>query len=76
MKSVQIMLKHWDDPSAYTKAILKEFEWMRKEREVINKLIERDRLSIKDAFVLKKNSKRMGMQVNLKDALMLLKNLK
>ena len=75
MKSVQIMRKHWDDPHEYTKAILKEFEWMRNEREVINKLMRGDGLGIKDAWVLTKNSKRMGMQVNLKDALKLLKNL-
>jgi flavin-dependent dehydrogenase len=76
MKSVQIMLRHWDDPNGYSKAILTEFEWMRRERAVINKLMKRDRLGIKDAWVLKKNSKRMGMQVDLKDALMLLKNLR
>jgi len=75
MKSTQIMLKHWNDPYGYSNAILKEFEWMRREREVINKLMGGDRLGIKDAWVLKKNSKRMGMQVDLKNALKLLKNL-
>jgi len=75
MKSAQIMLKHWNDPFEYSTAILKEFEWMRREREVINKLMGGDGLGIKDAWVLKKNSKRMGMQVDLKNAMKLLKNL-
>ncbi|MBU2497329.1 MAG: NAD(P)-binding protein [Proteobacteria bacterium] len=75
MKSVRILLEHWDDPAAYTKAILKEFEWMKREREVIDKLLAQNRLGLKDAWVLKKNSRRMGMQVGLRKAFLLLKNL-
>jgi flavin-dependent dehydrogenase len=76
MKSAQILLEHWSDPDGYTAAILKEFEWMHKEREVINKLRTAARLNLKDAWVLKKNARRMGMQVELKDALVLLKALR
>jgi len=75
MKSVQILLQHWDDPEAYTKHILKEFRWMEKERQVIDKLLSKGSLRIKDAWVLKKNSRRMGMQVGLKEALLLLRAL-
>jgi len=75
MKSVQILLQHWDDPEAYTKSILKEFKWMEKERQVIDKLLCKGSLRIKDAWVLKKNSRRMGMQVGLKEALLLLRAL-
>jgi flavin-dependent dehydrogenase len=73
MKSVKILLEHWNDPDGYRLAILKEFEWMKKEREVINKLTDAVRLSLKDAWVLKKNATRMGMKVELKDSLVLLK---
>ena len=72
MKSVQILLQHWDDPEAYTKSILKEFRWMEKERQVIDKLLSKGSLQIKDAWVLKKNSRRMGMQVGVKEAIALL----
>jgi flavin-dependent dehydrogenase len=73
MKSVKILLEHWNDPDGYRLAILKEFEWMKKEREVINKIKAAARLKLKDAWVLKRNARRMGMQVELKDALVLLK---
>ena len=73
MKSVKILLDHWNDPAGYTARILKEFEWMNREREVINKIKAAARLNLKDAWVLKRNAKRMGMQVELKDALALLK---
>jgi hypothetical protein len=73
MKNVRILLEHWNDPAAYTAAVLKEFEWMNREREVVDKLNTASRLKLKDAWVLKKNSRRMGMDVALKDSLVLLR---
>jgi flavin-dependent dehydrogenase len=76
MKSAQILIDHWDDPEDYTAGILKEFRWMKDERRVINKLLNSDPLGVKDAWVLKTNSKRMGMEVGIREALMLLNNLR
>lgn len=75
MRSVRILLDNWDDPQAYSKAILKEFDWMKSERVVIDKLRDSKRLGFRDGLVLKYNSKRMGMQVGIRDAVLLLKNL-
>ncbi len=76
MRSVQILLNEWDDPAGYTQAILKEFHWMKNERKVIDKLRKKRHLGIQDAWVLKKNSKRMGMQVGLREAAMFIKKLR
>jgi hypothetical protein len=76
MKSAQILLDYWEDPGGYQKAILREFNWMKSERMVIDKLRSHEALGVKDAWVLKKNSRRMGMQVGLKEAILLLKNLR
>jgi len=76
LKSAQILVDHWDDPAGYKDAILREFSWMENERRVINKLRENNSLGMKDAWVLKKNSRRMGMRVGLKESLLLLKNLR
>jgi flavin-dependent dehydrogenase len=76
MKSVQLLLKHWDDPSGYSRAILKEFDWMKTERGVIDKLLASCPLGIKDAWVLRKNSKRMALQVGFKQAIKFLKALR
>lgn len=75
MKSAQLLLQHWESPERYTKSILKEFRWMEKERQVIDKLLDKGSLGIKDAWVLKKNSRRMGMQVGVKEAIRLLRAL-
>ncbi len=76
MKSVRLLLDHWDDPSGYTRAILKEFAWMKTERHVIDKLLGSSTLGIKEAWVLMKNSKRMAMQVGLKQAIRFLRALR
>jgi flavin-dependent dehydrogenase len=76
MQSVRILIDHWQNREAYTDAILQEFSWMKQERQVIERLRRRKHLGISAAWVLKKNSRRMGMDVPLKDALRLLKNLK
>ena len=66
----------WDDPSGYTRAVLNEFDWMKPERAVIDKLRKNRALGLNDARVLKKNSRRMGMRVGLKEAVTLLKRLR
>lgn len=75
MKSVQLLLQNWENREAYTKNVLKEFKWMQRERQVIDKLLSKGSLQIKDAWVLKKNSRRMGMQVGVKEAVLLLRAL-
>lgn len=76
MRSVQLLLQWWDDPSGYTRAVLKEFDWMKPERAVIDKLRKNRGLGLNDARVLKRNSRRMGMQVGLKEAASLLNRLR
>ena len=75
MRSVQILLQWWDSPLNYTRAILREFAWMKKERRVLDKLKEGKKLGWRDAGVLKRNSKRMGMRVGFKQAAELLNRL-
>lgn len=75
MKSVQLLLRHWNDAAGYTRAILREFRWMKGERRVLDKLRKGRPLWIRDALVLKVNSKRMGMQIKLSDAAKLLRRL-
>jgi flavin-dependent dehydrogenase len=75
MKSVQLLLRHWDDPQQYTQAVIKEFQWMQSERRVLDRLRNAKPLGIQDALVLKRNSKRMGMRIGIHDAAKLLRRL-
>jgi len=76
MKSARILMDNWDDPDGYTKEILKEFIWMNDERKVIDKLLKRGQLDIGDAWLLKKNSKRVGMKIGIKQAESLIKRIR
>ena len=76
MRSAQLLLEYWNDSSGYTAAILKEFRWMEDERRIIEKLRRSKPLGISDARVLKRNARRMEMQVGLREAATLLRNLR
>jgi flavin-dependent dehydrogenase len=76
MRSVQILLEQWENPQKYEKAILREFRWMKNERAVVDKLRNDVPLTLGDAWVLKKNSRRMGMEVRVKDAGKLMRHLR
>jgi 2-polyprenyl-6-methoxyphenol hydroxylase-like FAD-dependent oxidoreductase len=76
LRSVEILLDNWNDAPGYTAAILNEFKWMEKERSVIDRLRRHKPLGVRSAWVLKRNSRRMGMRVGLRDALTLISRLK
>ncbi len=75
LKSARLLLEWWDDPDRYTRAVLREFGWMKKERAVVDKLRRGEKPGIAGAWVLKKNSRRMGMEVGLREASILLRHL-
>jgi flavin-dependent dehydrogenase len=75
MKSVEILMNHWDDPEAYTRAILGEFDWMRNERRVVDKLMGMEHLGLSDLWVLKRNARRMGVRIGLAQVGTFIKNL-
>ena len=76
MRSVQIVLRNWNNPEAYTEEMLREFAWMEKERRVVDKLLTGRNPGPSDARILKANSRRMGMHIRSKDAIALLKHLR
>lgn len=76
MRSAQILMDKWNDASGYAGAILEEFRWMKEEREVVDKLIRKVSLGMNDAWVLKRNSRRMGMKIGIREATRFMKRLK
>lgn len=68
MRSAQILIDYWDDPDAYTEAILEEFSWMTKARKVLDKVIRMNRFELSDARVLKDCLERMGVWIGIQQA--------
>jgi len=75
MRSVQLLLAHWNDPDGYRKAVLSEFAWAVAERKIIDKLLQNRKLGFGDACMIKKNARRMGVHVPLRTAASLMTHL-
>jgi hypothetical protein len=75
MRSVQLLLAHWDDPQGYSNAILREFGWALPERNIVDTLLEGRNLGLGDAWTIKRNARRMGVRVAFRKAAALMMHL-
>ena len=73
MKSALILLENFYSPVDYERAILREFAWMDKEREVVERLQSGKPIGLGSALVLQRNTRRMEMKMGLWDAFRLLR---
>ena len=73
MRSALLLLENIDSPADYERAILKEFAWMEKEREVVERLQSGEPIGLGSALVLQRNTRRMEMKMGLWDAFKLLR---
>jgi flavin-dependent dehydrogenase len=73
MKSSLLLLKNIDSPADYERAILREFAWMEKEREVVERLQSGKPIGLGSALVLQRNTRRMDMKLGLWDAFKILR---
>lgn len=73
LQSCEILLRNWNDLDNYTKEILREFAWMEKEREVVERLQSGKPIGLGSALVLQRNTRRMDMKMGLWDAFKILR---
>ncbi len=73
MASARLLVDHWQDPKAYSSAILKEFSWMMDERKVIKKVLDGAPLGMRDWITLRRTGRRMGSHVTMAQTRELLK---
>ncbi|MDO9352831.1 MAG: hypothetical protein Q7T55_04010, partial [Solirubrobacteraceae bacterium] len=72
MRSALFQLENLYSAVDYERAILREFAWMEKEREVVERLQSGKPTGLGSALVLQRNTRRMGMKLSLLDALKIL----
>jgi flavin-dependent dehydrogenase len=63
MSCGEILLANWDDLESYSKKILREYDWMRKERKALDKIMAGRMPSLFDAITMKKHCNRMGVEL-------------
>ncbi len=76
MRSAQLLTQHWNDHEKYTHSILHEFKWMKNERHVADRINRGDKLGLSDAWIIKNNANRAGMEVGLRSAMEVLKKMR
>ncbi|MDZ7696224.1 MAG: hypothetical protein U5R49_04585 [Deltaproteobacteria bacterium] len=54
MRSALLLFRHYDDAGGYTRAVLKEFDWMRGGKKVVDKLIHKERIGNWDRLIIQK----------------------
>ena len=75
LRSVQLLLESWDDPEQYRQAVLDEFLWMAEERAIIEQLRLGGSIGLRQARTVHRNSRRLGLQIGLRNAFALLQKL-
>ncbi|MFH0904262.1 MAG: hypothetical protein V1854_03630 [Methanobacteriota archaeon] len=73
MRSAWFLLDNIDSPADYERTILREFAWMEKEREVVERLRSGKSIGLGSALVLQRNTRRMDIKLGLWDAFRLLR---
>jgi flavin-dependent dehydrogenase len=69
MQCGEMLLDSWDDLEKYQGKVLKKYDWMRKERRVLEKLWSGKKPSITDARTFIRHCKMAGMELSVTDAI-------
>jgi len=72
MQTAEMLLENWDDPLAYAEKVLKRYDWMRKERSGMEKLVAGRLPSVSEVLVMKKHSNAVGVEMKTTHVLTLL----
>lgn len=69
MQCAEMLVEHWDDLDGYTEAVLERYDWMRKEREVLDRLRAGKMPSLAGAMVLSRHFRAEGIKLGLLQAI-------
>src|ERR1039458_8365777 len=72
LTSASVLMANWEDPKAYRKAVLKEFDWTKDERQVLDKLVDQRPLGIFDATTINHSVQRLKMEMTYSQSISLL----
>ncbi len=73
MQCAEMLLKHWNDLDHYAETVLNDFDWMRREREALEKMVQGKVPSLLDIRVFTTHSERVGIEIGPVQALQLFK---
>ena len=75
MQCGEMLLDNWDDLDRYSEKVLKRYDWMRKERNGLDKLMEGRTPSLLESMSMRKHLKTVGVEIRARQILRLLRNM-
>jgi len=69
MQTSEMLMERWDDPEGYAADVLREFDWMGKERQGLNRLYSGKMPSIGQLRAFLHHTKIAGLTINLRQAM-------
>jgi flavin-dependent dehydrogenase len=75
MQCGEILLEHWNDLDRYSESVLEKYDWMRKERKALEKLMAGRIPSLLDVRTMKKHSNMVGIEMKTTHILKLFRNM-
>jgi flavin-dependent dehydrogenase len=75
MQCGEMLLDNWDDLDHYSEKVLQRYDWMRKERKALEKLMDGRIPSILEARTIKKHANSIGIEMNTIHVLKYLKKM-
>ena len=64
MQTAEMLLENWDDLEGYSEKVLSRYDWMRKERSALEKMMAGKMPSLSEALTMKRHSNMVGVEMN------------
>jgi len=75
MKTAEMLVENWDDLNKYSASVLKEYDWMRKERSGLEKLRAGKLPTLSEVLTMKRHCKNGGVDLNISQLIKLFKHM-
>jgi flavin-dependent dehydrogenase len=69
MQSAELLVEHWEDLEKYGKTILKKYDWMRRERQAIDRLMDGEFPTPADMMTFLRHSREAGFNMGVTNAI-------
>lgn len=75
MQCGEMLMENWDDLDRYTEKVLKRYDWMRKERKGLERLMEGRTPTLLESMSMRKHLRAVGVEIKAGHIFRLLRNM-
>lgn len=64
MQTAEMLLRHWDHPESYARAVLEKYRWMAQERQALERMLDGRMPTISNVLTFKRHAQRSGTEMS------------